>query len=96
MANKRFEEIARMTNRDDESIKREVIISYNKETEKYQIIQDEIKIRNGEATRYHMGPAICLTGPQFIELRNLFVGISFEVIEESGSWLEAENAEVIN
>lgn len=87
MANRRFEEIKRMTNRDDESIKREVIISYNKETEKYQIIQDEIKIRSGEATRYHMGPAICLSKEQFIVLYSVFNDIALDITEGTESWL---------
>ena len=87
MSNRRFEEIARMTNRDDESIKREVIISYNKETEKYQIVQDEIKTRNGEATRYHMGPAICLTEEQLTNLFDIIGEIKFDIANGDPHWL---------
>lgn len=94
MSNKRFEEIARMTNRDDENIKREVIISYNTETEKYQIVQDEIKTRNGEATRYHMGPAICLTEEQLAVLFDIIGEVQFDIANGSAEWLETDKAAI--
>ena len=94
MSNRRFEEIARMTNRDDESIKREVIISYNKETEKYQIVQDEIKTRNGEATRYHMGPAICLTEEQLTVLFDIIGEIQFDIADGTPHWLTSDKTAV--
>lgn len=83
----RFEEIKRMTNRDDENIKREVIISYNTETEKYQIVQDEIKTRNGESTRYHMGPAICLTEEQLLVLHDIISDVALDIVEGNADWL---------
>lgn len=71
----RFEEIARITTRKDENVKREVIISYNNELKKYQILQDEIKVRDGVAMRYHMGASICLDKEALTMMKNALESI---------------------
>lgn len=75
MNTRRFKELGKITTRNDELITREVVISFNQETKKYQIIQDETKDRGGFKVRYHMGAAMCMDKEQLIELYGIIQDI---------------------